>query len=149
MEPTSKPAVLCLCTGNSARSQMAEALLREYGGDHFEAHSAGTAPKGVHPLTVRVLGDIGIDIRGARSKDVREYLGRLPVRYLIVVCAEAERDCPTCWPGVLHRLFWRFDDPAAFAGDEGERLEKFREIRDQIADRIRAWLSEVVAAGRA
>jgi arsenate reductase (thioredoxin) len=143
-----KPIVLFLCTGNSARSQMAEALLREYAGDHFEVHSAGTDPKGVNPLTVRGMEEIGIDMAGHRSKHAKEYLGRLPVCYLITVCAEAERVCPTCWPGVVVRMFWPFEDPAACAGDEEERLEKFREVRDQIADRIRGWLSEVVAATR-
>lgn len=138
-----KPAVLFLCTGNSARSQMAEALLRKEGGERFDAYSAGTEPKGVHPLTVQVLKELGIDIATQRSKHLREYLGYLPVRILIVVCAEAEKSCPVTWPGALTRYFWRFDDPAAATGTEEEKLQKFREVRDAIHARIKSWLVEV------
>lgn len=139
----SKPIVLFLCTGNSARSQMAEALLRQYAGEHFDVHSAGTHPKGVNPLTIQVMKEVGIDLSTARSKDLKEYLGRLPVRILIVVCGEADQDCPTVWPGVLSRLFWRFEDPAAAQGSEAERLVKFRQVRDQIEQKVKSWLAEL------
>lgn len=139
----SKPGVLFLCTGNSARSQMAEALLRKRAGDRFEVYSAGTEPKGINPLTTRVLNEIGLDISGQRSKGVKELLGQIPVRYLIVVCQDADRSCPTVWPGVLNRMFWPFDDPAAAQGSEQQRLEKFRAVRDQIDERIELWLDEL------
>src|SRR5687768_14533428 len=96
----SLPGVLFLCTGNSARSQMGEALLRKRAGDRFHVYSAGTDPKGVNPLTVKVMHEIGIDMSGARSKGVKELLGKVPVRHLIVVCDDAERNCPSIWPGV-------------------------------------------------
>lgn len=135
-----KPVVMFLCTGNSARSQMAEALLRRHAGDRFEAHSAGTDPKGLHPLTVRVMEEIGISLQTHRSKGVGEYLGKLAVRHLIIVCADAEQACPTIWPGALSREFWPFDDPAAGAGSKEQKLAEFRRIRDEIDARIRNWL---------
>jgi arsenate reductase len=137
------PNVLFLCTGNSARSQMAEAILRHRAGDRFSAHSAGTEPKGVHPLTVRVLAESGIATDGLRSKGVQEFLGRMPLRHVIVVCSDADKKCPTAWPGVVDRQFWPFDDPAAAQGSEEQRLAEFRRIRDQIDRRIAAWLDEV------
>jgi arsenate reductase len=138
-----KPVVLFLCTGNSARSQMAEALLQKEAGEHFEAHSAGTDPKGINPLTLQVMRELGVDISDQRSKHLREYLGRLPVRILVIVCAEAEKTCPVIWPGALNRLFWRFEDPAAVEGTDEEKLQKFREVRDQIHQRIKDWLAEL------
>jgi arsenate reductase len=137
-----KNRVLFLCTGNSARSQMAEAFLRHYAGDRFEAYSAGLEPKGLHPFTVRVMEEIGIPLTGQYSKDVREYMGKLHFGYLITVCANAEERCPTTIPGVSQRLHWAFDDPAAVEGSDEERLAKFRAVRDQIDRRIRAWLAE-------
>jgi arsenate reductase len=146
MEPAmNKPVVLFLCTGNSARSQMAEALLRHEAGEEFEVHSAGTEPKGVNPLAVKVMKEIGIDISKARSKHLREYLGRLPVRILIIVCSDAENSCPAIWPGALSRHFWPFEDPAAVQGSEAEKLDKFRQIRDEIHEKIRSWLEELSA----
>jgi arsenate reductase len=109
-------------------------------------YSAGTEPKGVHPLTVRVLSEIGVASGELRSKDVGEFLGRLPVHFLIIVCSSAEAACPAIWPLMQQRLFWPFDDPAAAAGSEASRLAKFREVRDQINDRILAWLEELRAA---
>ncbi len=134
------PAVLFLCTGNSARSQMAEAILRHRAADRFDAHSAGTEPKGVNPLTERVLEEIGVSTQGLRSKHLREFLGHLGVRYLIIVCDTANQSCPTAWPGVLERQFWPFPDPASAEGTEDERLDVFRSVRDQIDQRIRDWL---------
>ena len=138
-----KTRVLFLCTGNSARSQMAEAWLRHYAGDQFEAYSAGLEPKGLNPFTVRVMEEIGIPLTGQYSKDVREYMGKLHFGYLITVCANAEEKCPTTFPGVGQRMHWAFDDPAAVEGTEEEQLAKFREVRDQIDRRIREWLGEL------
>jgi arsenate reductase len=136
-----KTKVLFLCTGNSARSQMAEAFLRKYAGDQFEAYSAGLEPKGINLYTERVMREIGVDISGQYSKHVREYMGKMHFGYLITVCANAEENCPI-FPGVGQRLHWPFDDPAAFVGSEEEILQKFREVRNQIDKRIKDWLKE-------
>ncbi len=141
-ENVPKPLVLFLCTGNSARSQMAEAFLRRQAGDRFEVQSAGTDPKGLNPLTVRVMSEMGYDLSGHRSKHVQEYLGKRPIDCLITVCAEADKNCPIGLGSVSRRLAWRFDDPAAAAGTEEERLAKFREVRDHIHARIKSWLAE-------
>ena len=132
--------VLFLCTGNSARSQMAEAFLRKYGGENYEAFSAGLEPKPVNPLTVRVMQEAGIDISGQRSKGVNAYLGKVHIHTLITVCDDADKNCPTVWPGVAQHLHWSFPDPAAFEGSEEEKLAVFRQVRDQIEARIRKWL---------
>ena len=136
-----KPKVLFLCTGNSARSQMAEAFLRYFAGDHFEAFSAGLEPKGIHPVTRQVMEEAGIDLKGQYSKDVREYLGKTIFGYLITVCSNAEQNCPTTFLGYSHRLHWKFDDPAAVEGTDEEILAKFRVVRDQIEQQIRSWLA--------
>lgn len=136
-----KTKVLFLCTGNSARSQMAEAYLRKYAGDRFEVYSAGLEPKGVHPLTRQVLDEAGLDISKQTSKDLKQYPGHVTFGYVITVCANAEKRCPI-FPGVSVRLHWPFDDPAAFEGSPEEQLAKFREVRDQIDRRIRAWLTD-------
>jgi len=135
---TVRKRALFLCVGNSARSQMAEAFLREMAGDRFEAHSAGSAPKGLHPLTVKVMAEIGIDLSAASSTHLQAYLGQ-PFDLVVTTCAEAEEACPV-WPGanVIH---WRFDDPAAALGSEAERLEVFRSVRDRIRDRISRFLT--------
>ena len=137
-----KPRVLFLCTGNSARSQMAEGLLRHYAGDRFEVYSAGLEPKGVNPYSLRVMNEIGIDIRGQQSKSVSTYLGRTIFSYVITVCSNAEANCPI-FPGYTMRMHWPFDDPAAVTGPDAEKLAKFRQVRDQIAARIRKWLIEL------
>ena len=134
--------VLFLCTGNSARSQMAEAFLRKYGGEKYEAHSAGLEPKELHPLTIQVMNEIGMDISGQHSKGVGEYLGKILFQYLITVCDDADKNCPTTWPGISNRMHWSFEDPAAFEGSEEENLAKFRQIRDQIEEKINSWLKE-------
>lgn len=135
-----KTRVLFLCTGNSARSQIAEALLRRHAGDRFEVHRAGIEPKGINPYTGRVLEEIGLDISRHRSKDVTEYLGRVHFGYIITVCASAEANCPI-FPFAAIRLRWPFDDPAAFEGPDDATLAKFRQVRDQIDTKIREWLS--------
>jgi arsenate reductase len=137
-----KAKVLFLCTGNSARSQMGEALLRRHGGDLFEVYSAGIEPRGIHPYTVRVLNEIGVDTSRQYSKSVNQYLGHVNFGYLITVCSEADAKCPTTFLGVSQRLRWPFEDPAAFKGTELEKLEKFRAVRDQIEAKIRQWVSE-------
>jgi len=137
-----KSKVLFLCTGNSARSQMAEALLRHYAGDQYDVYSAGLDPKGIHPMTVQVMEEIGIPLVGQHAKHVREYMGKLHFGYLITVCAAAEHQCPTTFPDISHRLHWSFDDPAAVEGTPEEKLEKFREIRDQINRRVQEWLTK-------
>jgi len=134
--------VLFLCTGNSARSQMAEAFLRKYGGEQFEAFSAGLEPKNIHPLTIRVMQEIGMDISNQTSKGVEMYLGKTHFQYLITVCDDAEKNCPTIFPGVNQRLHWSFEDPVRFTGTEEEKLQKFRAIRDQIEQRVKDWLEE-------
>ena len=134
-------SVLFLCTSNSARSQMAEALLRKHGGDRFEALSAGLEPTTVDPLAVRVMNEIGLDISDQRSKSIKEYLGKAPIGHVIIVCEKAERNCPRLYPPLIPES-WPFEDPAEAIGSEEERLAKFREVRDRIEARILAWLAE-------
>ena len=141
--------VLFVCTGNSARSLMAEALLRKHGGASFEVHSAGTEPKGVNPMTLRVLGEAGIDASWARSKSVSEYLGQ-HFDYVVTVCDQARQSCPV-FPGVHESLHWGYEDPAAVEGTEAERLAAFRRVFIQLGERIQQFVplarrSRVVAA---
>ena len=126
--------VLFLCTHNSARSQMAEGLLRHLAGDRFEAYSAGTEATHVRPLAVRAMDEIGIDISGQESKTLNRYLGE-PFDYVITVCDEANEACPF-FPGAKNRLHWSFEDPAQATGSEEERLGVFRTARDKIRERI-------------
>ena len=142
-----KHTVLFLCTGNSARSQMAEAFLRRYAGDVFDVQSAGLEPKPVNPLTIEVMKEIGIDISNARSKDSAEFLGKVAVRYAIFVCSNAENRCPRLWPFTGRRLYWPFEDPAAATGTHEERLQVFRDVRNQIDAQIVEWLKELRTAG--
>ncbi len=137
-----KLRVLFLCTGNSARSQMAEAFLRKYAGDHFEVHSAGLEPKALNPFTVKVMEEAGFDMSGHRSKGIDDYLGKVLFQYLITVCDDAEKNCPTVWPGVNQRMHWSFEDPAKFDGTDEQKLAKFRQVRDLIDARVKAWLAE-------
>jgi arsenate reductase len=139
-----KNKVLFLCTGNSCRSQMAEGFLRHSAGDRFEAHSAGTDPaQRVHPLAVQVMAELDIDISGQRPKGVKEFLGRMPIRYLIIVCDGADESCPRIFPGVLHRLFWPFEDPARLEGEPDEVLAGFRRVRDEIRHQVESWLATI------
>ena len=130
----SKARVLFLCTGNSARSQMAEGYLRHIAGDEFEPLSAGIEPKGLNPLAVEAMHEIGIDISQQKSKDVREFLGQA-IPYVITVCDNAKERCPI-FPRTFKFLHWSFDDPAAVAGSHDEKLAVFRRVRDEIANRI-------------
>lgn len=129
--------VLFVCTGNSARSIMAEALLRHHGGNRFDVHSAGTVPRGVNPLTMRVLEEAGIDASGARSKSVNEYIDQT-FDYVVTVCDEARQVCPV-FPGVHASLHWGYEDPAEAEGTEEERLMVFRKVFIQIGERVRQF----------
>ena len=137
-----KPRVLFLCTHNSARSQMAEAFLREQAGDRFEVHSAGLESRGIHPLTVRVMEEAGLSLEGQWSKRPQDHFMEVQIEYLITVCGAAEQRCPTL-PGVGNRAHWPFEDPSGFEGTDEERRAKFREVRDQIESRVLKWLHEV------
>ena len=130
--------VLFVCTGNSARSQIAEALLRDFGGADFEVSSAGTDPKGVNPFAVRVLAEIEIDWSGARSKSVTEFLGR-QFDYVITVCDRARQTCPV-FPGNHNTLHWGLDDPAEVEGTDERKLEAFRHTRIEVATRLRPFI---------
>jgi len=138
-----KERVLILCTGNSARSQMAEGLLRHEAGDRFEVFSAGTKPTRVRQEAVAVMNEVWIDISGQRSKSVDEFIGQ-PFDYVITVCDNAKESCPV-FPGNVQRLHWSFEDPAAVQGSEEERMGIFRNVRDQLHGRIIVFLGEVKA----
>ena len=131
---SSKTRVLFLCTHNSARSQMAEGLLRRLAGNRFEVYSAGTEATGVRPQAVDVMNEIGIDISGQQSKTLQQYLGQ-PFDYVITVCDAANEACPV-FPGAKQRLHWSIEDPAAAVGSEEERLRVFRSVRDNIKEHI-------------
>jgi arsenate reductase len=127
--------VLFLCTHNSARSQMAEGMLRAWSADHFEAFSAGTEATRVRPLAIRAMAEIGIDISSHTSKTLAAFDGQT-FDYVVTVCDDAREACPY-FPGARQQLHWSFDDPAAATGSEAERLAVFRRVRDAIGDRIR------------
>jgi arsenate reductase len=144
MAAMSKPNILVLCTGNSCRSQMAEGWIKHLAGDRFDVHSAGTKPSGfVHPLAVQVMREAGVDISSQHSKDLKQFLGRLSVQHLIIVCGSADEECPRIFPGMMNRHFLPFDDPAALEGGQDEALAGFRRVRDEIRDRLEAWLESV------
>ncbi len=130
--------VLFVCTGNSARSIMAEALLRHHGGAAFEVYSAGTEPRGINPLTIRTLEAAGLDASWARSKSVTEFLGE-PFDYVITVCDQARQSCPV-FPGVHESLHWGYEDPAEAEGTEEERLEVFRRVFIGLGQRIAMFI---------
>ncbi len=129
-----KRRVLFLCTHNSARSQMAEGLLRHLAGERFEAYSAGTVATRVRPLAIRAMADLGIDISGQESKTLDRYLAE-PFDAVITVCDDASAACPL-FPGGKSRLHWSFPDPSRAEGDEASRLAAYRYVRDAVADRI-------------
>ena len=134
-----KKKVLILCTGNSARSQMAEGLLRHDAGARFEVASAGVAPSRVRPEANAVMNELGIDISTHRSKSVDEFSGQ-EFDYVITVCDNANEQCPV-FPGKTKRIHWSFEDPAAAEGDERQRLSVFRRVRDEIRERLREFAS--------
>ncbi len=133
-----KPRVLILCTANSARSQMAEALLRTLAGQRFEVFSAGSKPSIVNPLAIEAMDERGIDIRTHRSKHLNEFLSQ-PFDYVITVCDNAAETCPI-FPGPAQRIHWSFPDPAAVDGDH-ERRASFHQVRDAIETQLRTWLA--------
>lgn len=130
----SQRRVLFLCTHNSARSQMAEGLLRHFGGDRFAAFSAGTEATGVRPLAMRAMAELGIDISAQTSKTLHRYLGE-PFDEVITVCDSANETCPV-FPGARNRRHWSFDDPSRATGSEDEQLAVYRRVRDEIRARI-------------
>ena len=131
--------VLVVCTGNSARSVIAEALIRRYGGEDFDVNSAGTEPSRINPLTERVLDEARIDHSWARSKSVNEFLGQ-QFDYVITVCDDARQACPV-FPGVHESLHWGYEDPAAVEGTEEERLAAFRLTLTMMATRIQTFIA--------
>ncbi len=134
-----KPKILVLCTGNSARSQMAEGIIRDALGDRFEVHSAGTKPSIVRPEAIKAMAEIGIDISGHRSKSVDEFDGQR-IEYVITVCDNARENCPY-FPAVTKLIHHAFEDPADAEGDEEARVAAFRRVRDRIADYVEMELS--------
>jgi arsenate reductase (thioredoxin) len=132
--------VLFLCTGNSARSQMAEGLLRHNGGLNYEVYSAGVEPSFVKPEAITVMQEIGIDISGHRSKSVDEFLGQ-EFDYVITVCDNAKEHCPI-FPGKAKRIHWSFDDPSTAEGDEATRLAVFARVRDGIEEKLNSFIAE-------
>jgi arsenate reductase (thioredoxin) len=134
-----KPRVLILCTGNSARSQMAEGLLRHDAGDRFEVFSAGVEPVPIRPEAIAVMREIGIDLSGHRSKHVNEFAGQ-HFRYVLTVCDHAREICPV-FPGAARMIHHSFTDPGNFNGSEQERLARFRKIRDEIREYLRTFPS--------
>jgi arsenate reductase (thioredoxin) len=138
-----KLRVLFLCSANTSRSQMAEALLRHHGADRFEVISAGLEPGVVNPFAIQAIEEMGLSMEGHRAKAVKDFLGQ-SFHYLITVCSNAEEKCPI-FPGVIYRLYWPFEDPAALVGSDTEKLAKFREIRDQIDAQIQTWVKEITS----
>lgn len=145
----SKQSVLFLCAHNAARSQMAEALLRKHASDRFEVLSAGLEPTAVHPLTIRVLNEVGLDVSGHRSKGLDGILGKQTFQLAVFVCERTQKNCPHIFPFALQRLDWPFEDPAEAQGSEEEQLQKFRDVRDQIEARILEWLKDPTTAAKA
>jgi arsenate reductase len=138
-----KQNVLFVCTGNSARSQLAEALLRHHAGDLFEVYSGGTNPRPINPLTLRVLQEIGLPTDELRAKQAQTFRGGMPFRYVISLSGGPAWMCVANWPNTVERLFWTFENPASTEDTDEDPLERFRDVRDQIEERIKAWVAEV------
>ena len=141
---TERKRVLILCTGNSARSQMAEGLLREMGGDGVEAASAGVAPTQVRAEAIEAMKEIGIDISDHRSKSSDEFANQ-PFDYVITVCDNAQQQCPT-FPGATRRIHWPLEDPATVTGDHEARLQAFRVARDELRERLGEFVKSELKA---
>ncbi|KQR25692.1 arsenate reductase ArsC [Deinococcus sp. Leaf326] len=139
-DPTSKPRVLFICSGNTARSQMAQVLLEHHGGERFEVTSAGLEPGLLNPLTVRVLQEAGFPTAHLNPKSTTPLL-KGHFTHVITVCDRAERNCPI-FPFAFKREAWPFEDPAAATGSEAERLEVFRRVRNEIDAQVRRWVEE-------
>ena len=141
---TTPMRVLFLCTHNSSRSQMAEGLLRTHGGTHYQVFSAGTHPSKVHPLAIKVMAEMGIDISeqaGHRAKGIEEFEAEPPMELVVTVCDEAAEECPY-FPRAHRQEHWGFPDPSAATGSEEERLEVFRRVRDAIATHIDVFVKQ-------
>jgi arsenate reductase len=126
---------------------MAESILRELAGERFMAASAGLCPSPIHPMTLRVLNEAGLDTSALRPKDVAEFLGKAAVRYAITLCRVEEENCPHVYPFALQILYWPFEDPTQAEGSEEQRLQAFRNVRDQIRERLRQWLRDEAGTG--
>ena len=135
-----RPRVLFLCTHNSARSQIAEGFLRALAGERFDVASAGTEATHVHPLAIRAMEEVGIDLTGHASKTIDAFFGQ-PWDYVITVCDSANERCPM-FPGGTTRIHWSFDDPSQATGTDEDKLKKFRRVRDEILARLRQWLAD-------
>lgn len=148
MSQPAKPTILVLCTGNSCRSHMGEGILRRALEDNFNVQSAGSKPAGyVHPLAIKVMSEIGIDISGHRSKHLEEFLGSA-VQTVITVCGNADQACPV-FPGQVNRYHWGFFDPARATGSDEEQLKIFRQVRDEMRRVFEAYAAGLLeAAGK-
>ena len=146
---SAKQRVLFLCTGNSARSQMAEAFLRHFGGENFESYSAGLQPQGINPLTIQVMLEIGYDLAGQHSKSVNEFLGKVFIHRLITVCKQADKNCPTIWPGVIQKEHWSLEDPAAFV-KAAMRQNWPSSVRSatRLKKKVRSWVDRTGTGSR-
>jgi arsenate reductase len=142
-----KKNILVLCAHNSARSQMAEALLRKHGGDKFTVYSAGLDAIEIHPLTHCVMAEMNLPLERHHAKSVRDFLGNLVVHHLIIVCERTELECPRLFLGARRRHFWPFPDPASVEGEPEKQIAAFRAVRDDIQRRVLDWLGEPDAAG--
>jgi len=138
---SNKQKVLILCTGNSARSQMAEGLLRSMAGERFEIASAGVSPSNVRPEAIEAMRELGVDISNHRSKSVDEFLGQ-EFDYVITVCDNANEQCPV-FPGKTKRIHWSFEDPAATEGNAADKLRVFIRVRDEIRSRLEEFVKAV------
>jgi arsenate reductase len=135
------PKALFLCTGNSARSQMAEAFLRTYAGKYFDVFSAGIEPRGfILPEVMTVMKERGLDLEGQYSKSVKEFLGKYHFAFIITVCAKAEKNCPTVFLNMGQHMYWPFEDPTEVQSGEVDRLSFVCDLRDQIDQRVQLWL---------
>jgi arsenate reductase len=136
-----KKRILFVCTENSARSQMAEAFLRMYAGDTYEAYGAGLEPKPIPPLIIKVMSEVGIGVSQQRSKHLSDYIGKMWFEYVITVCPQTDKNCQTIIPGMGKRVHWTLDDPVKFEGMEEEKLNKFREIRGKVNNLVKDWIT--------
>ncbi len=136
-----KPNVIFLCTHNQGRSQMAEAFLKKYGGEHFNVFSAGFEKAEIHPYTKIVMEEKGINLKNHYSKELKELFGEKDFEIIITICSKGEKLCPTL-PLVSTQLFWHIEDPASFEGGKEEKLDKFREVRNIIEEKVKNWLNE-------
>ncbi|MBI1280329.1 MAG: arsenate reductase ArsC [Anaerolineaceae bacterium] len=138
--------VIFVCNGNSARSQMAEGFLRKLGGDRYDVYSGGMVARGIHPMTIQVMREVGIDISGQYSKVALEYYSKIVFDVAVIVCRKAEDDCPKIAGMTRNVQRWIFDDPLRAQGTEEEKLAKFKEVRNQVEARLKLWLAEDMEA---